>query len=292
MAPGWLGEELGRWGREGRTILGATRDLIAMTGQNDLLTYASAMAYQLLFALPAVLLAGLAVLGFADLQDVWDSELAPRLQELTSESIFNLVSTSAEEVIESRSGFWLSIGLLLALWYLSGATRAVMGVMNKIYRTEESRPFWGRMLLSLLLTLAVAMCFAVAIVAVYFSPALVARLGDGVAVSILAPVLRWLLVLALLYLALLLFVRYAPARQREFRRGSLTAVLIVGGWILTSFGFRWYVTSLANYQSIFGNLASTIILMAYLYLSAVVLVYGLQIDALVRGVEEEAAAGD
>lgn len=58
--------------------------------------------------------------------------------------------------------------------------------------------------------------------------------------------------------------------------------MIVAGWVATSFIFRWYVTSLADYESLFGNLASNIIAMGYLYLSSLVLIYGLQLDALVR----------
>jgi len=277
-----LADRLRRWRDETRTIRKVSHELVTATEDNDLLTFASAMCYQALFALAPVLLAGLAILGFLHLQEVWDSELAPRLREATSDQVFEFVDASARNVLESRSGFWLTLGAALALWYISGATRALMGAMNRIYGTEEHRSFWHRMLVSLLLSAAVAACFGLASVAIYLSPALIDRLDAGFGISALAGVLRWVLTLALLYLALLLFVRYAPARRRDVSRGSLTAVLIVGGWVVTSFIFRWYVTSLADYESVFGNLASIIIAMAYLYLSAMVLVYGLQIDALVR----------
>ena len=87
----------------------------------------------------------------------------------------------------------------------------------------------------------------------------------------------------LLYLVLRLFLRFAPARRRELPWGSLTAVTVLAGWLISSLLFRWYVTSLASYESVFGNLASIIISMGYVYASALVLIIGLQLDALIRG---------
>lgn len=273
---------LRQWLDEGRTIKDVSRQLVTATAANDLLTYASAVCYQIIFALAPVMLAGLAVLGFLDLEEVWDSEFAPRLREALSNGIFEIVDGSARSVLESRNSFWLTAGVVLALWYISGATRALMGVMNRIYATEDHRSFARRMGISLLLSAAVALCFGLASIAIYVSPVLIDRLDVGFGISALAGALRWALTLLPLYVALLLFVHHAPAHRRAIPHGSLTAAVIVGGWVATSFIFRWYVTSLADYESVFGNVASIIIAMGYLYLSSLVLIYGLQLDALVR----------
>ncbi|MFO7655108.1 MAG: YihY/virulence factor BrkB family protein [Candidatus Krumholzibacteriia bacterium] len=284
---------LRRWLDEGRTIKDVSRRLVTATSENDLLTYASAVCYQIIFALAPVMLAGLAVLGFLNLEEVWDSELAPRLRQAMTDEIFGLVDGGARSVLESRNSFWLTIGVVLALWYISGATRALMGVMNRIYATKDPRSFRRRMGISILLSVAVAVCFGLASVAIYLSPALIGRLDVGFGFSALAGVIRWALTLVPLYVALLLFVRYAPAHRRAISHGSLTSAVIVGGWVVTSFIFRWYVTSLADYESLFGNLASIIIAMGYLYLSSMVLIYGLQLDALVRqSLGDDAGGGD
>lgn len=290
---GKITARLRRWLDEGRTIKDVSRQLMTATADNDLLTYASAVCYQIIFALAPVLLAGLAVLGFLDLEEVWDSELAPRLSEAMSSRMFEIVDGRARSVLESRNSFWLTAGVVLALWYISGATRTLMGVMNRIYATEDHRSFWRRMGVSLLLSVAVAVCFGLASIALYVSPALMDRLDVGFGYSVLAGVLRWALTLIPLYVALLLFVHHAPAHRGTISYGSLTAAVIVGGWVATSVIFRWYVTSLASYESLFGNLASVIIAMVYLYLSAMLLIFGLQLDALVRQrLGDDADAGD
>ncbi len=49
-----------------------------------------------------------------------------------------------------------------------------------------------------------------------------------------------------------------------------------------SAGFGLYLSQLATYGSIYGALASVVILMGYLYASTVVFLGGIQLDALVR----------
>jgi uncharacterized BrkB/YihY/UPF0761 family membrane protein len=53
-------------------------------------------------------------------------------------------------------------------------------------------------------------------------------------------------------------------------------------WLITSIVFRWYVTSLADFGTVFGNLATLIIGLQYLYLTVVIFLGGLQVDALAR----------
>jgi len=63
----------------------------------------------------------------------------------------------------------------------------------------------------------------------------------------------------------------------------------VGGWVVMSLIFSWYVTSVADYGSIFGSLATVIVAMEYLYLSSIVFLTGIQVDSLARSRVEGAA---
>ncbi len=274
-----------------RRVAGSGRHLITTGNENDLPTYASAICFQVLFALAPVLLAGLAILGFLDLTEVYDSELAPRIQAALPAAVYSFVNSSAHEVLRARSGFWLSLGAALALWYISGATRALMGAMEKIHAAEHRRRYWSRMGISLLLTLAVAFCFFLASLAIYFVPPLLSGLDVGTGLRVVSEAARWLLALVLLQAVVWLFLRFGTARRLNAAWGSLSAVLIVVGWLAASFLFHLYVTRVASYDSLFGNLASIIIALAYLYTSSLVLLYGLQIDALVRGVTGESEKG-
>lgn len=101
--------------------------------------------------------------------------------------------------------------------------------------------------------------------------------------------LRWGVVFAMLLLAVALLAHFAPAKRRPARWVTFGALLSVTGWVVMSLIFSWYVTSIADYGSIFGSLATVIVAMEYLYLSAIVLLTGIQIDSLARRTVEGTA---
>jgi membrane protein len=77
-------------------------------------------------------------------------------------------------------------------------------------------------------------------------------------------------------------VRFAPDCRRPLHWVSFGALLVVFGWAVMSVGFYLYVTEIADYASIFGSLATVIVLLTYLYASAIVFLTGVQLDALVQ----------
>jgi membrane protein len=93
---------------------------------------------------------------------------------------------------------------------------------------------------------------------------------------------RWAVAGALLLLAVAVLLHYAPERRSPLDWVTFGAVLIMAGWLLTSLGFGVYLRYIADYNSIFGGLATIVVLIAYLYGSAVVFLGGVQVDALLR----------
>jgi membrane protein len=51
---------------------------------------------------------------------------------------------------------------------------------------------------------------------------------------------------------------------------------------VVSLVYGWYISSIADYASIFGNLAVVMVTMSYIYLSAIVFLTGVQLDSLIR----------
>jgi membrane protein len=256
------------------------RGLLDGFEQNDLLTYASAIAFQILTAIVPFLLFLLGLLGFLDLGGVWADDLAPDVEPRVSDATFELLDDTVRTVLEERQLFWLTGGFLLALWQISGGVRAVMGALDGVYDTRRHRPARERYPLSVGLALAVAVLMATSGAVARFVPLLV---GDQPALLEVALfVARWLVAIALLALAVGLLVHYAPGVRRPLPWVSFGTLLVIAGWVGMSVAFWVYLTKIADYDSVFGHLATLIVLMAYLYAAAVVFLAGAQIDAVVR----------
>src|SRR5918992_4443515 len=131
------------------------RGLLDGFEENDLLTYASAIAFQVLTAIVPFLLFLLGLLGFLDLSEVWADDLAPDVEPRVSDATFELLDDTVTRVLEEQQLFWLTGGFLLALWQISGGVRAVMGALDGVYGTRRLRPARERYPLSIALALAV-----------------------------------------------------------------------------------------------------------------------------------------
>jgi membrane protein len=257
--------------------------LVQGFSENDILTYANAISFRVLFALIPLGLFALGVLGFLHLDEVWRDDIAPGIRPNVSPAAFTVMEGTVKEVLGQRQLFWITFGAAIAIWAISGAMRAIMDVFNAIYGVEERRSFWRRMRVSCTLALVVGVLLLVAVVVGRFGGVAVqAALGGSPIVAVIAFVLHWGVTIALLLLVVGILGRYAPATRRPVRWGSFGALLVVGGWVVMSLIFAWYVSTIANYGSIYGSLFTVIVTMEYLYLSAIVFLTGIQIDALAR----------
>jgi membrane protein len=248
--------------------------------RNDLLTYASAISFQILTALIPFVLFVLAAAGLLHLGSVWEDHLAPEIESQVSHPVFVVISDAVDKVFAGNQLAWATFGGALALWQVSGAVRAVMGAFDRIYGAHE-RPFVRRYTISFALSLAVGMCFILAAGCLIFGPFVtVDELGP--VWGVLAFVGRWALGTACLALAVGLLVHIAPDTHQPLPWVSLGTGIVIVTWVVVSLAFYLYLTAIASYNSVFGSLASVIVLMGYLYVSTIVFLFGAQLDAIIR----------
>lgn len=190
-------------------VVAVIRETEAGFRHNDLLTYASAIAFQMILALAPFLLLLIGLLGFFHLDSVWSTDIAPDVKPNVSPAAFSVIDDTVRNVLGSQRLFWVTGGLALAVWEISGAVRAVMGALDGIYGVEHERSLKEKLLPSLWLSAAVGVLLVAAASVIRFGPIL---LGDSVP-SALAPLLfvvRWGVGAAILAVAVGLLVRHCP----------------------------------------------------------------------------------
>lgn len=253
--------------------------------EDDVLTSASALAFQVLAALIPLVLFALAVAGFLNLGDVWE-EAADAIRPDLSPASFIVIDDTVTKVIEEQQPLWLTIGLALTLWRISAAMRAVMTALDKIYRAGE-RSVEGRLLISIGLAVAFTVLLLLAVATIHLG----ARLVDPPGVlAVLWAIVRWAVAFALLLAAVGLVLHHGPAQPQSLGWVSLGSVLAVGFWLVASLAFAFYVTNIASYGSLFGSFASLFILLTYLYLSVTAFLLGVLVDAVVREESQDSRA--
>jgi membrane protein len=243
-----------------------------------LLDHASAIAFNVLKATVPLSLLALAVLGAVGEKKVWSETIFPRIESHLQPQTAHAIDAAANRIFSTDSTGLIVFASLLVVWYVSGAVRAVMGSMNDVYETKETRPWKKRYPLSFGLAVVIALCLVGSLLVMMVAPA-VARTGvAGVAVSIG----RWLVAILLLAVAIAVLVRYAPAERRAKKWASAGSLLVVVAWIVATLLFELFVVHVANFKTAVGSLTVFLVLIGYVYTSSIIFLVGVQLDELLR----------
>jgi membrane protein len=264
------------WRERKRRILKAVDLLRGKLREHELLTHASAIAFQVLKSLVPLSLLAIALLGAAGRRDIWSKHIAPTLKSRFDEPVYAAIDFAVEKIFASNSAGLIAFSALLTVWYVSSGVRGIMGAINRIYDSDEKRPQWLRWLTSI----GLAVCVVASVVGAALLVLAVPTPNGAWEIPVGAA--RWLGAVAALTVTAGILVRWAPSEPRPKKWASAGAVLVVGTWLLTSLAFRWYVGSIANFKSATGQLTVFIVLMLYAYASSVVLLLGVEIDELLR----------
>jgi membrane protein len=231
-----------------------------------------------------------ALAGIVHADELWRGHLEPRLHANLSPAVFAIIKDAVNNAVGGHRLLWATGGGLLALWQVSGAVRAVMGALARIYEAPGERPFLRRYSVSFVLSIEICLAFVLVATCLLFAP-FISLHQSSVIGRVLALVIRWTLVIVLLLVIVALLVRHGPSRAQTIPWVSTGAAIVIVSWLIVSVIFYLYLHDVASYQSVFGSLAVAIVVMAYLYLSTTVFLFGAQLDAIIRTQATGCAAG-
>ncbi|MEG5263978.1 YihY/virulence factor BrkB family protein [Pseudomonas sp. JDS28PS106] len=256
---------------------------------DEMPTYASALAYQMLFSLFPFLLFLIALIGFLHLPDFF-SWMREQTAVLLPPEAMDQVNPVIDQLQQSKGGL-LSIGILVALWTASAGVRLLMSAMNAAYDVVEERPLWKRLPLSVLYTVGIAGMLLIAAALMILGPQVMTWIASQVGLEdfivTLWTILRWPAIIILLMVAVALIYYVMPDVKQDFRFITPGSVLAVVVWIIASLGFAYYVKTFADYNAMYGSIGAIIVLLLYFYISSAVLLLGAEMNAVIEHMSAE-----
>jgi membrane protein len=257
--------------------------------RNDLLGLAGQLAYFFLLFFFPFLIFLVSLTGFViGNPEAGLKSLFAALTGLVPTNARTLVVDYVDSTLRSASTGALVLGVLGALWLGQAASISITKAANRSYRLEESRPFWRLRGACLIITLGFTLLVAVLTVAVFNVGAHVsAAAGLPESAANLGKVSSWAMVFVAVTLALDLLYYLAPDAKLPFKW------ITPGGFIATVLLFAsdgalsYWVANLANYGQIYGRLGTVIVFMLWLYVTGLMVLLGLEINAVLARVAEE-----
>jgi membrane protein len=263
---------------------------------DDMPTHAAALAYRVLFSLFPFLIFLTTLLGFLGMPELFDW-MREQAAYVLPPAAMDLVNTVVTE-LETPQGGLMSVAVALALWSASAAVLGTINALNVVFDVKERRPTWKRITVSLVYTLALALMLVSAATMMITGPELLTWLTRYIGLDsffvFLWAWLRWPVAVSLLILVVAIVYYAAPNLKQPFRIITPGAVIAVAAWIAASVAFAYYVQHFASYNKTYGSMGAVIVLLLYFFLSAAVMLFGAEVNAVLareRGERLEEAEG-
>jgi membrane protein len=211
------------------------------------------------------------------------ADMVDRLEGIVPDMVRQTIASQLSSLASQPSaglGIGLALSLLVAAWSGSRGIAALMFAISRTRSTEEKRGIVAAILISVLVTFLAGLAMIVILALVAGLPAFFSALPWFVEDQNLVLTLRWPLLLVLGAGAIAAFYRYAP--DRRFKRakwiwpGALLATFL---WLVACAIFSFYVEQIGNFEATFGSLTTAIVLLLWMYNSALIVVLGATLNA-------------
>jgi membrane protein len=245
---------------------------------------AAAVTYYSFLAIPSVLLVAVGVFNLTAGPDAVQT-IVDKVGTVAPAEAVSLLDSSLRRTTQQNGGVvMIVVGGILALWTATGAMNAIMRAINRAYEREEGRSFVRLRGAAVAILAFVLAAFLLVFGLLVLGPQLSGWVGDalglGTAFQWIWWAAQWPVLLAGLLLAFAVVLYLGPnvdhPQWKFLTFGAVVAVLV---WLAASGAFAFYVSNFGSYNKAWGSLAAVIIMLTWIWLSALALLFGAEINA-------------
>jgi len=245
---------------------------------------AAGMAFYWFLSIFPAMLAFVGILGVLNVTGNTIDDITGKITKVLPGGAGDLL-TSAIKDGSSKAGLVSAlVGVAVALWSASSGAVGMQIGLDVAYDVKDDRKFVKKRLVAFELLAAVLIFGGLATALIVFGDPLGRTLRDnlpfGSAFVVLWTITRW--VLGLIAVVGLFASIYYLAPNRDTPRWvwvSPGGILAAAIWLVASLGFSFYVSSFGNYASTYGPLAGVAVLLLWLYLTALAVILGGELNA-------------
>jgi membrane protein len=281
-------------GFDGVSISQVFRFVLKGFKKGVLVTRASSIAFNLLMALLPATIFLFTLIPFIPIPN-FQNELIELFENILPLNVYNFLETTIIDVVTIKSGGWLLTMFIATIIFSTNGIHAIIHAFVVSAHSFQSRSWIHQRKISILLLLIVALMIALAGFLVIFGKMFVNYLVEidilqrNLVIRIVV-LIKWILVILLLFLAISFLYYLAPARKSDFRFISAGSTLATILFIITSLGFSAYVNNFGQYNRLYGWIGTLMVILIWLYLNSIALLIGFELNVSIKEAREEEEA--
>ncbi len=213
-------------------------------------------------------------------------DLTDFLIAIVPEALVEPIVYEVEQIMTVQRGGVLSLGVLLTIWFAVGGVDGVRVGLNRAYGIRETRSaavLYALMGVTVVFGGLVFVLIGYVLVLAPRAGSLLHRLMPGFdPASVSIGLVRYPTVALILLVSLFAAHVFLPARRTRFSSIWPGVVFTVVAWIALTATFSYYLSSFAAYVSYYAGLAGIIAALYFMYLAALILIFGGELNRAIR----------
>lgn len=274
-------------GFDGLPLFSVLVFFIKRLNEGELQVRARSLAFSFLLALFPAIIFVFTLIPYIPIQDFQDRMLE-LIQTFLPGNTYEAAKETIEDIVKHQRGGLLSFGFFFALFVSADGVLALLKWFNRSYHGKELRKPWKLQLMSIVLTITLALFVMTAITLVVISEIVYNYISarehimDTVMQLLILQIGKWIILLALCFSAISLLYFYGPSSDRKLRfisAGSSLATLLI---VVTSLGFNYFILNFGQYNKVYGSIGTLIIILIWLYINSLVMLVGYELNVAIR----------
>lgn len=248
---------------------------------------AGGLGYYWFLALFPAIIALIGIVGIVGLPANTVQSLITGIETALPSGASDVISDAVRNASQGDSGASIAAiaGVAIALWSASAGMAALQTGLNIAYDVPQDRKFIAKRANAILLMVVAAVLGGIASALLVFGAPLGEWVKDLVPIGGSAFVWTWTAVrwvLTVLVITLLFSALFFLGPKRDSPKwqwvtpGGIVATVI---WLAASAGFSFYVARFGSYSETYGALAGIVVLILWLYLTALAVLIGGELNA-------------
>jgi len=209
------------------------------------------------------------------------------LRDAMPQGIYENTSNTIQDIVSRRRSDVLSFGFFFTVFAATNGMMALMRAFNMALQVREKRSYLKARLIALFLTLLLIVVLISAILVLIVGTIIIDFLFSKGLLNenfnfYLLQIVRYGGIFLIFYLGICAIYYFAPAvhkRLRFFNFGALISSVL--GILVTNL-FSFYLANFNSYNKLYGSIGTLIALMVWIYLIALILILGFEINISVR----------
>jgi membrane protein len=264
-----------------RTVLLAIRNYVLHQSANQ----AGSLAFSSVLAMFPLLILVSAAAGYIG-QPGDAAALADRVMGYAPQVVRDAMQPVIRQVLAQRNQALLTIGVLATLWTASSGMQAVRSALNRAYGIERGLPFWKARIKVTLFTAIVGLGVVATFSSVVIVPSLwqllEASLGAGQESLWLRNSVRYGSAFGVLALLYALMYGWLPDIRQRLYTVLPGALLGAALWVGAAATLSYTLRTAGKLALLYGSFAGVVATLVFLYISATTLIFGAELNGVLR----------